>query len=182
MTSFTNEVFRGDNENLVDHLIFSCNEHKNRKPLEGIYGRELKPYFDSGNEEFTEHSRKTASCGSPPKTVSIKASSIRRTTPSKAKAQRFTTRTSHDGFASTVVEASPKRNEAPRAFGVVTPSNKASTYIAACPGFFSSPKPNDVPLPSKGFLAKAGLLLPSPLSSMSGDVVAVRLPVSVAAA
>ncbi|GAX73801.1 hypothetical protein CEUSTIGMA_g1252.t1 [Chlamydomonas eustigma] len=173
MTSFTNEVFRGDNENLVDHLIFSCNEHKTRKPLEGIFGRELKPYFDSGNEDITENGRKTVSCGSPPKSSSSKVAINKRATPSKTKTQKRAARNSHDGHASTVGEISPARPDEPRVLCVVTPKVKAVNYAAACPGFFSSPKPNDIPLPSKAFMAKAGLLLPS-LSTLSKDTVAVR--------
>ncbi|KAG1656023.1 hypothetical protein FOA52_005651 [Chlamydomonas sp. UWO 241] len=37
-------MFRGDNEELLDHLIFACHEHKTKAPLDG-FGRVLQPYF-----------------------------------------------------------------------------------------------------------------------------------------
>lgn len=44
------QVFRGDHEDLVDHLIFASNEHKMRtQPMAG-FGRELQPFFTPGEE------------------------------------------------------------------------------------------------------------------------------------
>ena len=40
-------VFRGDNEELLDHLLVACHGHKMNKPLESC-GRDLVPFFAPG--------------------------------------------------------------------------------------------------------------------------------------
>lgn len=42
-------IFRGDNEDLIDHLIFASHEHKLKMPLKG-FGRELVPFFAPGED------------------------------------------------------------------------------------------------------------------------------------
>jgi hypothetical protein len=40
----SSSMFRGDNEELLDHLLFACHEHKSKPMMEG-FGRALTPYF-----------------------------------------------------------------------------------------------------------------------------------------
>lgn len=145
-------VFRGDNEELLDHLLVACHGHKMNKPLESC-GRDLVPFFAPG--ESLEPHQVTRSCGSPPR-ANANSKKARKASPTAVKASRdATVMTSLSGPASPVsyspiaqaAQAGSKRINAAKANSIAkTPS---------CPGHFSSPKPTDIPLPSTGFLCKA---------------------------
>lgn len=46
-------LFRGDHEDLVDHLLFSCHRHKLKAPGSG-FGRPLVPYFSDAAMVVTD--------------------------------------------------------------------------------------------------------------------------------
>ena len=155
-------IFRGDNDILVDHLVFASHQHKNATAVEGVFGRALTPYFAEGEDlrpipnrwgaDRTESSmhdvdvsnvahladerantvpfRQFQSAGSPPRSSS-QVKSLKTPPP---QASKRSSKTSRDG----------------------TPSSaRSQKVVPSCPGFFSSPRPNEVPMPSRMFMAKA---------------------------
>jgi len=129
-------IFRGDNDILVDHLIFASNKKILNEPNANIFGRALQPYFADGEDFAPVTHRKFQSAGSPPKSSSKQAKGLKNC-PSGP-------------FQKTSLD------------GSVTPTQAASP---GCPGFFSSPKPIDVPMPTARFLSKASGLGSSPETS-----------------
>jgi hypothetical protein len=147
----------------VDHLIFASNVHKlPKKPVEGVFGRELQPFQFDESVPFPLNNRKTASCGSPPRANNKPRGQATRTAANASRANDSSAAAnkpvspSISSHARPQAERASNNNNSPLSGSppAQTQGRRASTS-AACPAYFSSPKPADVPMPTMGFLAKA---------------------------
>lgn len=151
-------VFRGDNEELLDHLLLACHGHKMNKPLESC-GRDLVPFFAPG--ESLEPNQVTRSCGSPPRASSNNNNNnkkSRKASPTAVKAGRDASVLSSLSGPASPVSYSPIAQAAQAGSKRINANHAKVNSLAktpSCPGHFSSPKPTDIPLPSTGFLCKA---------------------------
>ncbi|GFR48017.1 hypothetical protein Agub_g9847 [Astrephomene gubernaculifera] len=166
--------FKGDSAELLDRLVEVCNTvmvPNNAKVVE----RELLPFcFDNapplpkagprsppkgrsprcsppkqqkasgGVSPSGSRRGGVASCASSPSHSSLDGSCYR-TPKQPATNNRFTSLESADDLARVL-----------RAPGVMVPP--ASVSVRACPGFFSSPRPCDIPMPTSTLLVKAALV------------------------
>mmetsp|Transcript_36319 Transcript_36319/g.78319 ORF Transcript_36319/g.78319 Transcript_36319/m.78319 type:complete len:197 (+) Transcript_36319:176-766(+) len=188
-------IFRGDNEELLDNLIYACHEHKANKPLEG-FGRELEPFFKPGEElgplptatNKQNSNRKQPPCGSPTSSAGSRSA--------KSKGNKQSRKQSAGGsfdlmmpdqsiktsqpVAAPKRTASAKRSTSPKSHGSLSSSPGSS--IAACPAFFSSPKPDAVPMPTFAFLNKAATIAGGPRCMDAGLQQVPRMAVPSAAA
>lgn len=176
-------VFRGDHEDLLDHLVSACHEHKANKPMPG-FGRELVPFFGPGEDVTPLPVRSYASCGN---TFSSSPRSVQRTKNPKyrkgclAEAQMSACNSGSDLRNQTGGRVHQKYQNLQRIsvscasesdLSISSPifassvqdsvsscasltSLASSPHAAACPGFFSSPTPAAIPMPTLGFLTKA---------------------------
>jgi hypothetical protein len=157
----SSSMFRGDNEELLDHLLFACHEHKSKPTMEG-FGRALTPYF-AEDQGPVPCGRQHQSCGSPPQQRSMMASA--------KKHSRKASHASHgNGQRSLSSDEMERAPPAPRTHksggggGAGSPLIKSynprvsAPGTPACPAFFSSPKPDAIPMPSFAFINKAGAI------------------------
>lgn len=156
-------MFAGDDDTLIEHLVAACA----RKEVVGeLHQRDLKPFnfdeFDTfaskqtfsrkdspyGKQTASKAVKKAAgaiqSANSSP-SVSATASPTANTTPERRPAANRTKPLRNNGV--------PLKMQSGHA-GVF---NLSATPIktAACPGFFSSPKPEAIPMPTSSFLNRA---------------------------
>eukprot|EP00195_Chlamydomonas_chlamydogama_P008311 CAMPEP_0202907250 /NCGR_PEP_ID=MMETSP1392-20130828/41829_1 /ASSEMBLY_ACC=CAM_ASM_000868 /TAXON_ID=225041 /ORGANISM="Chlamydomonas chlamydogama, Strain SAG 11-48b" /LENGTH=197 /DNA_ID=CAMNT_0049596063 /DNA_START=219 /DNA_END=812 /DNA_ORIENTATION=+ len=162
------KTFRGDHEGLIDHLLEVCHEHKTRPSAEYTgFGRELVPYFSEEQPLPMDASnrRKPVEANSPQRLQkgrknsppTARASSAR-DFPSRraAKTSDFTCEVSSARFPSSPISTGGRKSAdvspPPRS---VFMGSSPPAGAAVCPGIFSSPKPETLPMPTTGLLKRA---------------------------
>lgn len=145
----TSTKFAGDADGLLDRLIVACQQKPVVTVTHAGYGRELVPYFGEDDSSMTlvprQHSDRRRSRTSPPK---------------KAVCSQVASSAGSNVATTSSGRSSPRQVQADRA-PVLPPSSVLSgldvskCFSVAGPGFFVSPKPEAVPLPTSGLLTRA---------------------------
>lgn len=139
----------GDADGLLDCLIQACQQKPAVSTSHSGYGRELVPYFDSDFVEDLHVSNRRRSRASPPTRVGA-SYSAKRTTKNIPSGGRRVMDEAVQNFADEL-PALPS--------GMGSPMYQAGGSVDVGkllgPGFFVSPKPEAVPLPTFGLLSRA---------------------------
>lgn len=156
------KIFRGDAEHLVDELIAACQKKPVASTAYTGYGRELVPWTDDSvvpaacSESLDRQSRRTTG----QERVRVPANPHKHAraagrvadSPEQKKTQSKRSKTS---VALAFYQAAP---------GVSGSSRRSSSSDSgfACPAIATSPKPEQLPMPTNGFMSRALLRARSP--------------------